>query len=94
MNYELKCMLCPDQNKSVYIGESSRNLYTRSREHLSNYRSGLSTSFMAKHQSHAHGGQEPLYKEGHRQHQELPLQASEGGFAHQEESEKYFEWKI
>ena len=62
MNYELECMLCPDQNKSVYIGESSRNLYTRSREHLSNYRSGLSTSFMAKHQSHAHGGQEPLYK--------------------------------
>ena len=62
VNYELECQLCPDNNKSIYLGESSRNLYTRSKEHLSSYRSGLSTSFIAKHQENAHRGQEPSYK--------------------------------
>ena len=33
------------------IGESSRNLYTRSREHVSRYQAGKNTSFMAKHQT-------------------------------------------
>ena len=62
INYELECMLCPDDNKSVYIGESARNLYTRSKEHLYRYRSGVNTSFMAKHQTEAHRGEEPQYK--------------------------------
>ena len=61
INYEIECQLCPDDQKSVYIGESARNLYTRSKEHLSSYRSGLNTSFMAKHQNDAHRGQEPAY---------------------------------
>ena len=40
VNYELECQLCPDASKSVYIGEPSRNLFTRSKEHLSRYRQG------------------------------------------------------
>jgi hypothetical protein len=34
-NYQIECQLCPDGERPVYIGESSRNLYTRSREHVS-----------------------------------------------------------
>ena len=62
INYELECELCPDNEKSVYIGESSRNLSTRSKEHLYSYRAGLNTSFMAKHQQSAHGGEEPTFR--------------------------------
>ena len=54
--------MCPDNEKSVYIGESSRNLSTRSKEHLYSYRAGLNTSFMAKHQQSAHGGEEPTFR--------------------------------
>ena len=62
MNYELECQLCPDDSKSVYIGESSRNLFTRSKEHLGKYRQGINTSFIRKHQESDHMGQEPVYK--------------------------------
>ena len=62
INYELECQLCPNNHKSVYIGESSRNLFTRSKEHLSSYRTGANTSFMAKHQADAHIGEEPKFK--------------------------------
>ena len=61
MNYELECKLCPDDSKSVYIGESSRNLFSRSIEHLRNYRQGTNTSFIKKHQDSKHGGQEPVF---------------------------------
>ena len=61
-NYEIECQLCPDDQKSKYIGESSRNIYTRSKEHVSRYRAGKVTSFMAKHQTTAHQGQEGNYK--------------------------------
>ena len=60
-NYEMECQLCPDDNKSKYIGESSRNLYTRSKEHLANYRSGLQTSFIIKHQNTMHQGEEAVF---------------------------------
>ena len=62
VNYELECQLCPDGEKSSYIGESSRNLYTRSKEHLSRYRAGTGTSFMLKHQASAHQGEDVVYK--------------------------------
>jgi hypothetical protein len=61
-NYEIECQLCPDDQKSKYIGESSRNIYTRSNEHVARYRAGKVTSFMAKHQTAAHQGQEGDYK--------------------------------
>ena len=57
----MECQLCPDDNKSKYIGESSRNLYTRSKEHLANYRSGLQTSFIIKHQNTMHQGEEAVF---------------------------------
>ena len=60
-NYEIECQLCPEGSKSIYIGESSRNLYTRSKEHLASYRSGEVTSFIGKHQNTSHPGEEPMY---------------------------------
>ena len=62
INYELECQLCPVNNRSVYLGESARNLYTRSKEHLYRYRLGVEASFMAKHQHSDHRGEEPVYK--------------------------------
>ena len=62
MNYEIECQICTGDKKSVYIGESSRNLYTRCKEHLQRYRQGEEKSFIAKHQEKEHGGQEPKYK--------------------------------
>ena len=62
VNYDLECQLCPDQEKSSYIGETSRNLYTRSKEHLSRNRSGTGTSFMLKHQASAHQGEDVDYR--------------------------------
>ena len=46
----------------IYIGESSRNLYTRSQEHLKNFRSGNQSSFILKHQNTDHEGAGPDYK--------------------------------
>ena len=54
--YEVECQLCPVGARSLYIGESSRNLYTRSKEHEANYRAGRITSFMVKHQIKHTGG--------------------------------------
>ena len=62
VNYELECQLCPQESKSVYIDETGRNLYTRSKEHLKNYQYSTNNSFIAKHQSAAHSGVEPSYK--------------------------------
>ena len=62
INYEIECQLCPDGEKSVYIGESSRNLFNRSLEHVSNYRVRKITSFMVKHQNKEHQGDEARYK--------------------------------
>ena len=62
VNYEIECQLCPNGRKSVYIGETSRNLYTRSKEHISRFRTGLVTSFIVKHQNSAHQGEEADYR--------------------------------
>ena len=51
----------PDGSKSRYIGETSRNLYTRGVEHEANYRSGSPNSFMLKHQLKEHQGREGQY---------------------------------
>jgi hypothetical protein len=61
-NYEIECQLCPDDERSVYFGESSRNLYTRCKEHVSRYQAGTVTFFMAKDQTTTHQGQEASYK--------------------------------
>ena len=62
VNYQLECQLCPGDAMSVYIGESSRNLFTRTQEHLSNFRRGEQNSFILKHQASSHQGEEPSYK--------------------------------
>ena len=62
INYEIECQLCPERERGTYIGESSRNLFTRSQEHLSRYRSGKITSFMVKHQNMEHPGDEASFR--------------------------------
>ena len=62
INYEFECQLCPDGAKSVYIGESSRNLYARGKEHDDNYRNNRPKSFMRKHQERKHNGLPGQYK--------------------------------
>ena len=52
--YEFTCQQCP----AVYIGETARNLYSRGREHNSNYQKRQQESFMQKHQLEAHNGME------------------------------------
>ena len=54
--YEIACNLCPENNQSVYIGETARNLYTRGREHTANYQKQTQESFMKKHQNEKHDG--------------------------------------
>ena len=56
VNYQITCQLCPDDSKAVYIGETSRNLYTRAMEHKSNTKE--ESSFMKKHMSEKHQGKE------------------------------------
>ena len=62
IQYEIECELCPSDSRSMYIGESSRNLYTRAKEHLDNYNKGGEKSFMKKHQRRKHGGAPGSYK--------------------------------
>ena len=56
VNYAVECQLCPVGARSLYLGESSRNLYSRCHEHEDNYRLGNGKSFMLKHQRREHQG--------------------------------------
>ena len=58
----MECQLCPDGDRSLYIGETSRNLFTRSKEHLTRYSAGTCSFFMLKHQDNAHHGEEGDYR--------------------------------
>ena len=62
IEYEVECQLCPDDRKCLYIGESSRNIYTRVKEHQSSYRNRNGKSFMKKHQEKHHQGLPGSYK--------------------------------
>ena len=63
--YEMDCKECSrtaeqtnrPKDKTVYIGETSRNLYTRGVEHMYKYRTNHSDSFMARHQEEHHSSQ-------------------------------------
>ena len=44
------------------MGETSRNLYSRAKEHLRNYRTGGEKSFIQKHQVKKHNGEEGFFK--------------------------------
>ena len=57
VQYQLEFDLCPDTaDGCIYIGESSRNLYTRSKEHIAKYESRKQNkdSFIKKHQIEVH----------------------------------------
>ena len=64
IQYQFRCQLCPDTDSCVYIGESSRNLYTRGREHVQKYNSKKQCheSFMWRHQQEKHAGLEPDFE--------------------------------
>ena len=58
----MECILCDDaaaQNnnqdcRTTYIGETSRNIYSRGKEHMYKYNSANPDSFMWKHQQEVH----------------------------------------
>ena len=56
VNYEIECEICKDSKPTVYIGETSRNLYTRGGEHLG-MREDID-SFMNRHMKERHEGEE------------------------------------
>ena len=61
VTYEIECGLCQGADRSVYVGESARNLYTRGIEHSKKYEGGKTDSFLYKHQQDKHQGGEALY---------------------------------
>ena len=59
VNYMVECLLCPENQRAMYVGETSRNLYTRTQEH---YNNKDKESFMNKHMKEYHTGQERMFK--------------------------------
>ena len=60
INYTIECTECPEDNKPIYIGETSKNLYTRTLQHLRARRED--GSFMRRHKEEKHEGREVQYK--------------------------------
>ena len=59
VTYEVECNLCQEERtgeRSIYIGESARNLYTRGSEHAQKYDRHSEDSFLTKHQQEKHHG--------------------------------------
>ena len=60
INYQVECCLCPEGESPVYVGETSRNIYTRGKEHASNLHrtpgeeSENEPSFMKRHLEEYH----------------------------------------
>ena len=69
IGYQMGCDLCEQTatqtgrqaDRTTYIGETSRNLYTRGKEHVYNYVSENKESFMKEHQAELHDGQPPVF---------------------------------
>ena len=61
VTYELECGTCQGEDRSVYVGESSRNLYTRGVEHIRKYEGGKQDSFLLKHQLEKHQGRPAVF---------------------------------
>ena len=58
VQYSMECKQCPDTDPTVYIGETSRNLYTRAKEHADKCYGMKADSFMWQHQVDRHEGAE------------------------------------
>ena len=55
VGYKLQCKTCKERGKErVYEGESSRNLYLRSKEHVKDLRDKNEKSVMCKHVNNKH----------------------------------------
>jgi hypothetical protein len=65
VGYEMECALCDDvaaqtedqDSRTTYIGETSRNIYSRGKEHVYKYSTAHTDSFMWKHQREVHDSQ-------------------------------------
>ena len=65
IGYQMECVPCNEaatrtnkqRDRTTYIGETSRNLYTRGREHINKYESRNEDSFMRQHQEEQHNCQ-------------------------------------
>ena len=55
--YEWKCEQC----ESSYIGETSRNFYSRSLEHIEKSNTNSDDSFISNHQKECHDGGQPQF---------------------------------
>ena len=78
INYEVICGLCPQERRVRYIGETSRNLYTRMKEHQGAI--NKEESFMRKHMEEHHRGQENKFipRATHNNKDSLTRQIREG----------------
>ena len=56
INYQISCQMCG----KVYIGETSKNLYTRTNQHIQNRRDG--EAFMNKHYEEEHKGERKRFE--------------------------------
>ena len=56
VNYQISCQKC----EKVYIGETSKNLYTRTLQHIQNKKED--EAFMSKHYQEEHRGEEKKFK--------------------------------
>ena len=65
VGYQMECVPCQEtatqterqRDRTTYIGETSRNLYTRGMEHTSKYETQHADSFMMQHQVEKHNCQ-------------------------------------
>ena len=64
INYVMECQMCPEGNRPVYIGDTSRNLFTRCKEHMGSSRNvdDAESSFIRKHMVESHGGREGKFE--------------------------------
>ena len=46
---------------SIYVGETGRSIFERSKEHWDGARKGDTSNHMVKHQSLEHGGRKPQF---------------------------------
>ena len=59
VGYEQQCLLCLEEQKvAIYHGETSRTLYTRSKEHCTGQKKKKDDNPMHKQQANFHPGQE------------------------------------
>ena len=63
VTYEMECKLCVGEDKCIYVGETSRNLYTRAKEHVNKSTSTTSQdSFIKQHQAEVHQDEAANFK--------------------------------